>query len=125
MGYNADVRIFLLDNRGNVRPAPFGPHPWSGGEGEEAGGPSLPNGWWDAKARILGGFGKARGAGDCGQLLKFAWDGEEFRLVRYASMSECRGNYDFITTYRLDVRIIPVLEVPTAPRSQAPPAPRY
>ena len=123
-GYNADVRIFVIDNRGNVRPAPFGPHPWSGDADHS--GTSLANGWWNPRTRILGGFGKARGLGDCGEILEFVWDESgQFRLVRYASMSECRGSYDYITTYRLDVRIIPVLEVPTVPRSQVPPAPRY
>ena len=114
MGYNAEVRVFVLDNNGNAKPAPFGRHPWNATD-EDRADLFLPNGWWDRKRRILSGYGKGRGLGDCGQVLKFAWDTRHFRLVRYSSMSECRGSMDYITTYRLDVRIMPWLEVPTAP----------
>ncbi len=75
MGYNAEDRIFIIDNRGVARPAPFGSHPLSGAF-EEAGGPALPGGSWNSEQRLLSSFGRARGLGDCGELMQFVWDSE-------------------------------------------------
>ena len=104
MGYNAEQRIYVLSNSGMVTPARFGPHPWDDDERGEGEATALPNGWWNERTRTLAGFGKSRGLGDCGQSLEFAWDvHREFRLIAYASMPECRGSYDYITTYRATV----------------------
>lgn len=98
-GYNPMSRLFVIAENGVAKPAPFGPHPFADDEPEVY----LPNVWWDAKARILSAGGKARGLGDCGDLVDYAWDGRQFRTVLFRTMPVCRGSYDYITTYRLDV----------------------
>lgn len=73
---------------------------WAGG----GAAPLLVNAAWDEKTQILGSNIKGRGIGDCGDSEKFVWDGEQFRLVEASSMKECRGAYDWITTWRADIR---------------------
>ena len=100
-GYNPTIRLFLVDNDGSARPAPFGPHPFFDPAETET---TLPGAWWDDKAHILRSFGRARGLGDCGEQVHYAWDGQAFQTVEYASMPECRGSYRYAVTYRKDVR---------------------
>jgi hypothetical protein len=100
-GYNATTRLFLVDNIGNARPASFGPHPFKDPDEAE---PMLPGAWWDEKGHQLGSFGRARGLGDCGQQVRYVWDGQKFVAVEYSSMPECRGSYNYVVTYRRDVQ---------------------
>jgi hypothetical protein len=44
-----------------------------------------------------------RGLGDCGIEQKFVWDGARFRLIEQSEMSECRGDPNYITTWRAKV----------------------
>ena len=46
---------------------------------------------------------KGRGVGDCGLRQTFVWDGTRLRLSDQSAMGECRGNPNFITTWRTQV----------------------
>lgn len=46
---------------------------------------------YDARTRRLTSFSKGRGLGDCGETDEWVWDGKAFRIVRQATMPECRG----------------------------------
>jgi Protein of unknown function (DUF1176) len=59
---------------------------------------------WDAAAGRLLSDMKGRERGDCGISRAYVWDGSRFRLVRQSEMRECRGAFDYITTWRADVR---------------------
>lgn len=63
--------------------------------------PSIVNG--EFADGILGSYAKGRGIGDCGVEQAFVWDGARFRLSRQAEMGECRGNTNYITTWRTKV----------------------
>lgn len=98
-GSNPSSFAFLIDEEGHVSKAMIE------NNGDD---PTMANmiagSWWDTKNHLLGSFGKSRGLGDCGQLWSYAWDGAMFRIVKEASMPDCRGSYDYITTYRATVK---------------------
>ncbi|MEG3085019.1 DUF1176 domain-containing protein [Sphingomonas sp. PB2P12] len=52
---------------------------------------------------VLTSDAKGRGLGDCGVHQSFVWDGNRLRLSEQSEMGECRGNIDFITTWRAKV----------------------
>lgn len=52
---------------------------------------------------VLKSLAKGRGLGDCGDAQSFVWDGVRFRLSAESAMGECRGNPNFITTWRVRV----------------------
>ena len=52
---------------------------------------------------VLTSYAKGRGLGDCGVVQSFVWDGTRFRLSEQSEMGECRGNIDYITTWRATV----------------------
>lgn len=62
---------------------------------------SVVNGGFDGN--LLTSYAKGRGLGDCGSIQRFAWDGVRYRLVEQADMGECRGNTDYVTTWRARV----------------------
>ncbi len=78
-------------------PAKFDMPPGWGGDG---GPPLLVNSYWDETDQILGSYAKGRGLGDCGSSERYVWDGNMFRLIEASSMNECRGAYQWITTWR-------------------------
>jgi hypothetical protein len=111
-GYNEEKLLFVINDQGQIKPAPFGPHPFQSDEGTNF----MPNVYWDGKANQLNSTGKTRNLGDCGQSIDFVWSIEHrFEVVNYKSLSACRGRYDYITTYRREVIIIPALGVPVRP----------
>lgn len=59
------------------------------------------NGEW--KDGVLASYAKGRGIGDCGSMQELVWDGNRLRLSRQRDMGECRGNPDYITTWRANV----------------------
>lgn len=97
--YNIMSSAFVVDEAGRAAPARFDAAPGMDGEP----GHILVNAAWNAGARRLTDFVKARGLGDCGGRGEYAWDGERFRLVRQEAMGECRGSTDYITTWRAAV----------------------
>ena len=64
----------------------------------------LTNAEWDPDRRMIHEYAKGRGLGDCGVRSSYAWTGEIFRLVEQEEMSECRGTYSYLTTWRAEVR---------------------
>ncbi|MEH6756080.1 MAG: DUF1176 domain-containing protein [Parasphingorhabdus sp.] len=103
--YNFSSAPYIGEIKGNekdgaswaFRPATFDLQPGWGGEGRA---PLLVNAHWDAENQILSSHAKGRGLGDCGSAESFVWDGEQFRLIEASSMEECRGAYEWITTWR-------------------------
>jgi len=82
-------------------PAEFDRQPSWGGEGTD---PLLVNAGWDERDQTLSSYGKGRGLGDCGSAENYAWDGDMFRLTDASAMPECRGAYEWITTWRAKYR---------------------
>jgi Protein of unknown function (DUF1176) len=103
-GYNPASMIFVVDNQGDVKRAQV---LLDHGEKDIGDDGMLTDVTWDEKARLLSSFGRGRGLADCGLIERFAWSEGRFRLTHSSSMSPCRGSYDYITTYRLDVVIQP------------------
>lgn len=99
-GYNPTLRPYIIDNAGRTRMAQFGPNPLIDPDDPE---PYLPGLWWNDREQLLSAFGRARSMGDCGQQTSFAWNGEKFVTVEYSSMPECRGSYNYVTTYKREV----------------------
>ncbi len=97
--YNFASYALLIDEAGKVRDASFDESP---GEGE-GNGNRLVNPSWDPNARRLSVLDKGRGLGDCGVAQNYVWDGTRFRMVYEALMYSCRGNTDFIPTWRATV----------------------
>ncbi|MFN3724943.1 MAG: DUF1176 domain-containing protein [Allosphingosinicella sp.] len=64
----------------------------------------LTNAEWDPERRMIHEYAKGRGLGDCGVRSSYAWTGEIFRLAEQEEMSECRGTYFYLTTWRAEVR---------------------
>ncbi|RXD04926.1 DUF1176 domain-containing protein [Sphingomonas sp. UV9] len=52
---------------------------------------------------VLTSYAKGRGLGDCGVMQSFVWDGTRLRLSEQSEMGECRGNIDYVTTWRTTV----------------------
>jgi hypothetical protein len=51
----------------------------------------------------LTSYAKGRGIGDCGVQQSYVWDGTKLRLSEQSAMGECRGNPNYITTWRAEV----------------------
>ena len=96
--YNVIGLVYVGDAEG-FRPAEFDA---ATGMGEEGVAPSVVNGQW--QDGLLTAYAKGRGLGDCGVSDSWAWDGARFRLVEQAVMPECRGNTDYIRTWKAMVR---------------------
>ncbi|MGH6612805.1 DUF1176 domain-containing protein [Sphingomonas sp.] len=95
--YNVSSAVFVIDN-GKPRPARFDAPP---GSGEASIVPLVLNAKY--KAGTLTSYAKARGLADCGTAQSFVWDGTKFRLSAQSEMDDCRGNPNFITTWRARV----------------------
>jgi hypothetical protein len=52
---------------------------------------------------VLTSYAKGRGIGDCGVQQSFVWDGTRLRLLEQSAMGECRGNPNYISTWRATV----------------------
>lgn len=52
---------------------------------------------------VLTSYAKGRGIGDCGVQQSYVWDGTTLRLSEESAMSECRGNPNYMTTWRAKV----------------------
>jgi hypothetical protein len=95
--YNVSSAVFIIDN-GKPRPARFDA---PSGSGQASIVPLVINAKY--KAGTLTSYAKARGLADCGIAQTFVWDGTKFRLSAQSEMEECRGNRNFITTWRARV----------------------
>lgn len=100
--YNFSYKFFTADNAGRkVAELIF---PYADGYGEETGYVTNPD--FDPSTLTLSAFEKGRGLGDCGSMIRWAWNGQAFVLVEQSVMSDCRGvsSDDWPTLYRAEVR---------------------
>jgi hypothetical protein len=58
---------------------------------------------WLEKERVLESATRFRAIGDCGRTDRYIWDGNKFRLSEQLVMPECRGSYDRIRVWKVDV----------------------
>ncbi|SFO03462.1 DUF1176 domain-containing protein [Sphingomonas sp. OK281] len=100
--YNLIGALFIVDGA-SITPAQLDAPAGFEATGADTGTPvkSVINGTFEDG--ILTSYAKGRGLGDCGSRQGFVWDTTRFRLSEQADMSECRGNTDYITTWRAKV----------------------
>ncbi|KQS49603.1 MULTISPECIES: DUF1176 domain-containing protein [unclassified Sphingomonas] len=100
--YNLISALFIVDGA-VITPAQFDAPAGFEATGADSGTPvkSVINGAFENG--VLTSDAKGRGLGDCGVHQRFVWDGKRFRLSEQSAMRECRGNADFITTWRARV----------------------
>ena len=100
--YNLISALFIVDGT-SITPAQLDAPAGFEATGADTGTPvkSIING--DFKNGVLTSYAKGRGLGDCGSHQSFVWDAARFRLSEQSDMSECRGNIDYITTWRAKV----------------------
>ena len=98
--YNLYSNIMIINGFGEIRPAIF-----DYDNGITGDGPSnvLVNVVWDDDKRVLEGFTRHRGIGDCGRVDRYIWSGEKFMLSEQWVMPECRMAFDRIRTWKVDV----------------------
>lgn len=98
--YNLYSNILIINGFGEVRPATF-----DYDNGITGDGPSnvLVNVVWDDNKRVLEGFTRHRGIGDCGRVDRYIWSGTKFMLSEQLVMPECRMAFDRIRTWKVDV----------------------
>lgn len=86
--YNFSYLFFTTDEQGgNRRPVAF---PYAPGS-NQAQTLFVTNPEFDADTLTMSSFEKARGLGDCGAVLSWAWTGKAFALISQDIMSECNG----------------------------------
>ncbi len=104
--YNLIGALFIIDGA-TITPAQTDAPSGFDETGAESGTPvkSVVNGSFENG--VLTSYAKGRGLGDCGVQQAFVWDGTRFRLSEQAEMGECRGNIDYITTWRATVHRAP------------------
>jgi hypothetical protein len=64
----------------------------------------ITNAQWNPARNGIEEYSKGRGLGDCGVRATYVWDGQGFRLADQMEMSECRGTYQYLTTWRTQTR---------------------
>jgi Protein of unknown function (DUF1176) len=92
--------IMIIDGWGEVRPAEF-----DFDNGITGDGPSNVQAEvvWLEKELVLESATRFRAIGDCGRTDRYIWDGSKFRLSEQLVMPECRGSYDRIRVWKVDV----------------------
>jgi hypothetical protein len=98
--YKLEASIMIVDGFGEIRPATFDYDTGITGDGP---GNVLVNVGWDNSARVLESHILHRALGDCGKVDRFIWDGKQFRLSEQRVMPECRGSFERITVWKVDV----------------------
>jgi Protein of unknown function (DUF1176) len=96
--YNLSSALFVLEGD-RITPAPIDAP--SGMNPDDRGMTEVVNGEWSGD--VLTTYAKGRGLGDCGVAQSFVWDGSRLRLIEQSEMGECRGNPNYITTWRAKV----------------------
>jgi hypothetical protein len=100
--YNLIGALFIVDGA-KITPAQLDAPSGFEETGADSGTPvkSVINGTFENG--VLTSYAKGRGLGDCGSRQSFVWNATRFRLSHQADMGECRGNIDYITTWRAKV----------------------
>ncbi|WP_374943798.1 DUF1176 domain-containing protein [Sphingomonas sp.] len=100
--YNVLAAMFVLDESGVVPVRADAPVGFTASGADSATAvPTVVNG--EFRKGVLASYAKGRGIGDCGVAQQFVWDGTRLRLSEQRAMGECRGNTDYITTWRATV----------------------
>ena len=99
--YNVSEALFVLDGTGFAPAKADAPLGFAETGADAPKVPSVVNGRWENG--MLTSHAKGRGIGDCGVDQELVWDGTRLRLSGQREMGECRGNADFITTWRTRV----------------------
>lgn len=100
--YNLIGALFVLDGK-TVIPADVDSPSGFDETGADSQTPvrSVVNGAF--KDGLLTSYAKGRGIGDCGVQQSYVWDGTRLRLSEQTAMGECRGNPNYISTWRATV----------------------
>ncbi len=100
--YNLIGALFVIDGK-TVTPAEVDSPSGFDETGAESQTPvrSVVNGAFDDG--LLTSYAKGRGIGDCGVQQSYVWDGTRLRLAEQSAMGECRGNPNYISTWRATV----------------------
>jgi len=100
--YNIIGAVFVIDGR-TVTPAETDSPSGFDETGADSGTPvrSVVNGAF--ANGMLTSYAKGRGIGDCGVQQSYVWDGAKLRLSEQSAMGECRGNPNYISTWRAEV----------------------
>ncbi len=98
--YNAEASIMIVDGFGEMKPATFDYDIGVTGDGP---GNVVVNVGWNESARVLESHILHRALGDCGKVDRFIWNGKQFRLSEQRVMPECRGSFERIAVWKVDV----------------------
>lgn len=98
--YNLYANVMIVDGFGEMKPAEFDYDIGVTGDGP---GNLVVNVGWDDSARVLESHILHRAIGDCGKVDRFIWNGSKFRLSEQRVMPECRGSFDRIPVWKVDV----------------------
>ena len=100
--YNLIGALFVIDGK-TVTPAEVDSPSGFDETGADSQTPvrSVVNGAFDDG--LLTSYAKGRGIGDCGVQQSYVWDGTRLRLAEQSAMGECRGNPNYISTWRATV----------------------
>ena len=99
--YNLSSALFVLDGTGFAPARTDAPVGFGDTGAQTSKIPSVVNGGF--RDGVLTSYAKGRGIGDCGVRQDLVWDGTRLRLSEQREMGECRGNIDYITTWRARV----------------------
>ncbi|MGN6375282.1 MAG: DUF1176 domain-containing protein [Sphingomonas sp.] len=99
--YNMISAVYVMQN-GKAAPARMdAPSGFGASADEQSPVPQVINA--DFAHGVLTSTALGRGLGDCGVEQQFVWDGSSFRLSEQSQMGDCRGNPNYITTWRARV----------------------
>jgi len=100
--YNLIGALFVIDGK-TVTPAKTDSPSGFDETGADSGTPvrSVVNGAF--ADGLLTSYAKGRGIGDCGVQQSYVWDGTKLRLSEQSAMGECRGNPNYISTWRAEI----------------------
>ena len=98
--YNTSAALFVLQG-GRIERAQADVATGFDPDAQGPGPATAVNAIWRAGELISSA--KGRGVGDCGLRQTFVWDCTRLRLSDQSEMGECRGNPNFITTWRTQV----------------------
>jgi hypothetical protein len=98
-GDNPTLAVFMI-NKGVASPARLDATPGLDGWTRV---PRITNGSYSSGS--LYSYARKRSDGDCGISQHYIWDGKSFRLIEQAQMDVCRGNTNFLSTWRVRLQI--------------------
>jgi Protein of unknown function (DUF1176) len=98
--YTFYANIMIVSDAGAFRPAEFD---YDNGITGDRPSNVVSDPVWIVGERVLEAVSRFRAVGDCGRTDRFIWDGSRFRLSEQRVMPECRGSFDRIRVWKVDV----------------------